>query len=559
MDPSPPLARRVFVLGRDAILDLEPVARLVVAEGAQLVLLSVGYPLAPAQSTVVEDALLLADSLRLWLDLMLVASREEITELLHEDDEVTIVACGRERRRFVQAIGERVHLNGQNPSPPLADVVRSRGEVGSRLRSRAMRAPATVGGTSAARVWDEDQALSNDGGEPEEGVAEPGIDGSESVEALAGRSVVQPVLDVAWTREQAQADKQAPLRIYLGAAPGVGKTFAMLDEGRRRRSRGTDVVVGTVQTYGRPRTIEMLQGSEVVPPRTLQYRGATFEEMDTEALIERRPEVALIDELAHTNIPRSRRAKRWEDVLDVLTEGITVITTLNVQHLASVNDVVAEVTGIRQQETVPDWVFDLADDVELVDMSPLALQRRMIHGNVYPDPRKAELALQRFFTTDNLTALRELALMRVANRVDENLLARWSKKKTPETRERIMVCVSRPGVSEELISRGGRLAQRTGGDLFVVHVVAEQGRPDFEWLRRVQRLVQDLGGEFEMLEADEPVEGVLSFAYQQNVTQILVGESLRSRWQELMRGSFVNRLIRRASNIDVHVIARRER
>jgi len=558
MDPAPPPSRRVFVLGRDAILDLEPVARRVVAEGAQLVLLSVGYPVARAQTAVVADALLLADSLRLWLDIVLVTSREEITELLHEDDDVTIVAWGRERRRIERAIGERAHPNGENPSRPAPDLARSCREMRPRLRPRPVKAPATVGVTSSTRMWDEDQVGSNDGRESEEGVARPGIEGSESVEALAGRAVVQPVLDIAWTKEQAQAGKRAPLRIYLGAAPGVGKTFAMLDEGQRRRSRGTDVVVGTAQTYGRPRTIEVLQGFELIPPRNLEYRGATFEEMDTEALIRRRPEVALIDELAHTNIPGSRRAKRWEDALDVLAEGITVITTLNVQHLASVNDVVAEVTGIRQQETVPDWVFDLADDVELVDMSPRALQRRMIHGNVYPDPRKAELALQRFFTTDNLTALRELALMRVANRVDETLLARWSKRRTPETRERILVCVSRPGVSEELINRGGRLAQRTGGGLFVVHVVAEEGRPDAEWLRRVQRLVQDLGAEFQTLEADDPVEGVLSFAYQQHVTQILVGESLRSRWQELMRGSFVNRLIRRASNIDVHVIARRE-
>ena len=188
-----------------------------------------------------------------------------------------------------------------------------------------------------------------------------------------------------------------------------------------------------------------------------------------EALIERHPEVALVDELAHTNIPGSRRAKRWEDVLDLLEEGIVVITTLNVQHLASLNDVVAEVTGVKQQETVPDWVLDLADQVELVDMSPYALRRRMVHGNVYPDPRKAELALQRFFTEENLTALRDLALMRVANQVDEQLLRGWSKGGIPETRERILVCVSRPELSEELIRRGARIAQRTRGDLLVVH------------------------------------------------------------------------------------------
>jgi two-component system sensor histidine kinase KdpD len=386
-----------------------------------------------------------------------------------------------------------------------------------------------------------------------------GVAASKSVEALAGRKIPQPVLETVWTRADAQARKQARLNVYLGAAPGVGKTYAMLGEGQRAKARGTDVVAGVVQTYGRPHTIEMLEGLEVVPPRIMTYQGSTFEEMDVEALINRRPERALIDELAHTNIPGSRRAKRWEDVLDVLAEGITVITTVNIQHLASLNDLVARITGIRQQETVPDWVLDLADQVELVDMAPYALRRRMVHGNVYPNPGKVELALQRYFTTDNLTALRELALMRVANQVDEEVLRRWSKQGVPETRERILVCVSRPGVSEDLIRRGCRIAHRTQGDLIVLHVVTSHSGPDPQWTGQVQRLVQDLGGEFQVLEAEDPVSAVLSFAYQQHVTQIVVGESLRSRWQELLRGSFANHLIQKASNIDVHVIARRER
>ena len=215
--------------------------------------------------------------------------------------------------------------------------------------------------------------------------------------------------------------------------------------------------------------------------------------MDTEAIVARAPEVALVDELAHTNIPGSRRAKRWEDVVDLLAQGITVITTVNIQHLASLNDVVANITGIRQQETVPDWVLDLADQVELVDMSPHALQRRMVHGNVYPDARKAELALRRFFTSENLTALRELALMRVANLVDDELLQRWSKGHVPETRERVLVCVSLPGFSEYLVRRGCRIAQRAGGDLLVVHVRTEDEPPDPEWLKEMDQLTNDLG------------------------------------------------------------------
>jgi len=381
--------------------------------------------------------------------------------------------------------------------------------------------------------------------------------GTESVEALAGRAVVPTSQQTYWTPSLAREAKRASLRVYLGAAPGVGKTYAMLSEGQRRRGRGTDVLVGLVQTYGRPHTAEMLEGLEVAPVRRFDYRGTSFDEMDTDAIAARKPEVVLVDELAHTNIPGSRRAKRWEDVLDLLAEGIPVITTVNVQHLESLNDVIASITGIRQQETVPDWVLDLADQVELVDMSPHALQRRMHHGNVYPDPRKAELALRRFFTTENLTALRELALMRVANMVDEELLARWSKGHVPETRERVLVCVSRPGFSEDLIRRGARIAQRARGDLLVLHARTEDEPVDPAWLKEIEQLTQDLGGQFAVVDADSSVDGALSFAYEQHVTQIVAGEPLRSRWQELIRGSFVNRLIRKASGIDIHVISRR--
>ena len=208
---------------------------------------------------------------------------------------------------------------------------------------------------------------------------------SESVEALTGRDVVEPTVETVWTQEEAHRRKAAPLRMYLGAAPGVGKTYAMLSEGHRRLERGTDVVVGFVATYGRKQTIAMLEGLEVLPMQLLKYRGREFEEMDVDALTERKPQVALIDELAHTNIPGAKRAKRWEDVVDTLAAGIEVITTINIQHLESLNDVISNVTGIRQQETVPDWLFELADQVELVDMSPHALRRRIAHGNVYPD------------------------------------------------------------------------------------------------------------------------------------------------------------------------------
>ena len=383
---------------------------------------------------------------------------------------------------------------------------------------------------------------------------------TESVEALVGREVVEPTVATEWTQGEARRRKAAPLRIYLGAAPGVGKTYAMLSEGHRRRDRGTDVVVGFVATYGRPQTIAMLEGLEIVPMQILGYRGREFEEMDVDALIERKPHVALIDELAHTNIPGARHAKRWEDGVEALAAGIEVITTVNIQHLESLNDVIANVTGIRQQETIPDWLFDLADQVELVDMSPYALRRRIAHGNVYPDARKAELALQRFFTMENLTALRELALLKVANQVDDTLLGRWqSQGAATDVRERVLVCVECPGdISDTLIRRASRIAQRARGELLVLHVRQGEGATDPAWLEEVGSLARDLGGTFDVIDAETPVDAVLGYAYRHSVTQIVVGESLRSRWQELTRGSFVTRLIRAASNLDIHVISRRE-
>ncbi|GAC1426554.1 MAG: hypothetical protein NVSMB57_17340 [Actinomycetota bacterium] len=383
--------------------------------------------------------------------------------------------------------------------------------------------------------------------------------GAESIESLTGHVVAEPILAEQWNKNDARARKKARFRVYLGYAPGVGKTYSMLSEGHRRCSRGTDVVVGYVETYNRPSTIRMVEGLEVVPRCKLEYRGTTFEEMDVDAIITRAPEVVLVDELPHTNIPGSRRAKRWEDVCDLLAAGILVITTVNIQHLASLNDVVASITGIRQQETVPDWLFEIADDVELVDLSPYALQRRMVHGNIYPDSHKAELALRRYFTEENLNALRELALMRVANQVDTDLISRWSKGALPDTRERVLVCLGRASDAEDLVRRGARMAQRARGELFVLHVRTSEDRKVEPWLESIDKLVRDLGGELTVVDDESAVDGVLGFAYRNHITQCVVGKPLRSRWQETVRGSFVNRLIRRASDIDVHVISQREK
>jgi nucleotide-binding universal stress UspA family protein len=538
------MSRRVYILGRQDELDVEEAARRAASDGVQLVLLTLGYPVTTTQRTAVERALDLTMQLRLSFDAALAPSLAEAAVLARPFETVALVASGSERKRIRRALAKRGVVVDEPTS--------------------AARAVPVMAGSEERMSSEQEEQRTEEPARTEEPEVDPGdayvpSTGGESIEALAGREVATPVIETTWTQDEALATKRGALRVYLGSAPGVGKTYAMLSEGHRRMDRGTDVVVSAIYTYDRPKTIEMLQGLEVVPPRAMEYRGRTFEEMDVDRLVERHPEVALIDELAHTNIPGSRRAKRWEDVFDVLREGIEVITTVNAQHIASLNDVVAAVTGIRQQETVPDWVLDVADQVELVDMSPYALRRRMIHGNVYPDPRKAELALQRFFTTENLTALRELALMRVANQVDEDLLQRWSKSGAPETRERILVCVARPAISETLIRRGSRIANRTRGDLLVVFVATGDEESERGWTDRVRRLVDDLGGEFEILGADDPVDAVLSYAYQHRVTQIVVGESLRSRWQEMLGGSFVQRLIRRASNVDIHVMAEKER
>ena len=267
------------------------------------------------------------------------------------------------------------------------------------------------------------------------------------------------------------------LRIYLGAAPGVGKTYAMLDEGWRRHNRGTDVVIGVVITHERQSTIAQIRDLEVVPPRRFTYRGAEFEEMDVEAVLARRPVVCLVDEYAHTNISGSTHEKRWQDVENLLDAGIDVISTLNVQHLESLNDVIQRITGVVQRETVPDAIVRRADQIELVDMSPEALRRRMAHGNIYP-PERVDAALSNYFRVGNLGALRELALLWVADRVEESLhdyLVTHGIETAWETRERVVVAVAGHAADESMIRRAARIAGRARGDLLGVHVEAGDG------------------------------------------------------------------------------------
>jgi len=351
------------------------------------------------------------------------------------------------------------------------------------------------------------------------------------------------------------------LRIYLGAAPGVGKTFAMLGEGRRRAERGTDIVVGYVETHGRPNTAAQVDGLEVMPRARLDYRGTTFEEMDVDAIIARGPEVALVDELAHTNVPGSRHEKRWEDVEALLDAGITVISTLNIQHLESVNDVVEQITGITQQETIPDAVVRRADQIELVDMAPEAIRRRMAHGNIYPAER-IDAALGNYFRTGNLGALRELALLWVADRVDDALLdyrERHGIDRPWETRERVVVALTGSADGERLVRRAARMAARSKGDLFAVHVRPQDGLAGgaADRLDRQRELVEELGGTYREVVGADIGETLVATAHTLNATQLVLGATRRSRFAELTRGSVINRVIRDSGvGLDVHVISR---
>ncbi|MCX4776243.1 sensor histidine kinase [Streptomyces sp. NBC_01264] len=354
------------------------------------------------------------------------------------------------------------------------------------------------------------------------------------------------------------------LRIYLGAAPGVGKTYAMLSEAHRRIERGTDCVVGFVEHHHRPRTEVMLHGLELIERREIQYRGSTFTEMDVDAILARRPAVALVDELAHTNVPGSRNAKRWQDVEELLQAGIDVVSTVNIQHLESLGDVVETITGVRQRETVPDEVARRADQIELVDMSPQALRRRMAHGNVYKAD-KVDAALSNYFRPGNLTALRELALLWVADRVDEYLQeyrGEHNIRSTWQARERIVVGLTGGPEGRTLIRRAARLAEKgSGGEVLAVYVAASDGLTSASPKElAVQRtLVEDLGGTFHHVIGDNVPDALLEFARGCNATQIVLGVSRRRSWQSVFRPGVSATVARESGpDLDVHIVTHDE-
>ncbi len=371
--------------------------------------------------------------------------------------------------------------------------------------------------------------------------------------------------------------RRGRLRVYLAAVAGAGKTYAMLAEGHRREARGTDIVIGYLETHKRPQTEAMIGDLETVPRKQITYRGVTLEEMDTEAITARHPRVALVDELAHTNAPGFKHKKRHQDVEDLLDAGIDVVTTLNIQHLESLNDVVASITGVRVRETLPDKILDEADEVELIDISPYALQQRMRHGNIYP-PERIESALHNFFREGNLTALRELALRRTAEKTESQLqqyMADHQITKLWPASERVLVGFDARPHTRQVIRDAWRLAHGLHADLIAAYIQPEgylafssqlirllrfgsdtalqkeaaQGR-----LAEHIRLAEDLGAEVLRLSSRDIARTLVEVARERQATQIVLGQPARSWWEEALRGSIVNRLLRLGSRIDIHLV-----
>jgi two-component system sensor histidine kinase KdpD len=356
--------------------------------------------------------------------------------------------------------------------------------------------------------------------------------------------------------------RRGELRIYLGAAPGVGKTYAMLGEAHRRAERGTDVVVGLVETHGRAKTAALIDGLEVVPRRTMTHRGHEFTEMDIDALLARRPEVAVVDELPHTNIPGSRNEKRWEDIDELLDAGIDVLSTVNIQHLESLNDVVERITGAHQHETVPDDIVRRAEQLELVDITPEALRRRLAHGNVYPAHR-IDAALANYFRPGNLTALRELALLWVADQVDVALQRYRTEQDitdTWEARERVVVAITGGPESETLMRRASRIAARAGAELMVLTILRGDGLTDMapHEVTRFRKLAEDLQATFHTVVGDDVPTALLDFARGANATQLVLGTSRRSRLARLFDEGIGAAVVQQSGPIDVHMVTHDE-
>lgn len=354
--------------------------------------------------------------------------------------------------------------------------------------------------------------------------------------------------------------KRGTHKVFLGYAAGVGKTYTMLAEAHRRVSRGEDIVVAYVEPHVRPDTAKLVEGLEVIPPKQIEYHGSTFTELDTDAVLARRPTTVLIDELAHTNVPGTRHGKRWQSVEEILAAGINVLSTVNVQHFESLNDTVCTITGVCVRETVPDRVLDEADEVELVDVPPDALINRLRRGAIY-GPDKIDQALTKFFRRGNLVALRELALRKTAEEVDDDLaefMASHDVDKTWGATERVLVAVTPRPQSAKLIRRGYQMAHRLGGDLWVIHVKPSAvllSGPEKQAADELRELTDELGGNFIEVGSDDTASGIIEFSRARQITIIVLGQSVRGRLDEILRGSIINRIMRETRNIDVVIVA----
>jgi two-component system sensor histidine kinase KdpD len=348
------------------------------------------------------------------------------------------------------------------------------------------------------------------------------------------------------------------LKLFLGYAPGVGKTFTMLSEAIRRSSRGEDVVIGIVETHGRKGISELAAHLEVVPRTKIEYKGTVFEEMDTDAILARKPQVAVVDELAHTNIPGSKHRKRYEDVIEITSAGIDVVSTVNIQHLESIAPTVNAITGIKVRETVPDWIVQMADEAVMVDLTPEALQNRMLRGDIYMT-EKVDQALKNFFRRGNLIALRELALRQVAEKVDKSLESYMEQKDIQENwavRERIAVCISAHPRSQYLIARAARMARRIDAELYAVYVDAglDSSSEARRTLEANVQFAESLGAKVERLKGKNIADVVAAFVRDKHVTQVIFGRSAVDGWRKLLYMNAINRFLSDAPAVDVHIV-----
>ncbi len=366
-----------------------------------------------------------------------------------------------------------------------------------------------------------------------------------------------------WLDEVAPTKSQGILKLFLGYAPGVGKTYSMLSEAIRRASRGEEVVSAVVETHGRKATAELAAKLEAIPPRNLEYKGTVFEEMDVDAVLARKPAVAVVDELAHTNIEGSKHHKRYEDVMELLENNIDVLSTMNVQHIESLGPTILQITGVQVRETVPDWVMQRVDEIVLADVTPQALEKRMRRGDIYPMER-AGRALSHFFRPGNLIALRELALRQVTQVVDRSLDAFLQKEAITEpsaVRERILVCVSSNPAAQYLIARGSRMAQGMQGELYVCYV--DTGRTfaadDSKTLTENIRFAENLGARVAKIKGKTVAEAAAKFARENHITQIVFGRSARTGWQRYLYMQAILRFLENAPSVDVHIVTQEER